>query len=112
MCFLSYILLLFYFKVMFPSQATDDVKSAAVEAVLLLQEKINNDTNEDRMNFRLLVPNKVIGCLIGKGGSIVIDMRKKTHADIRISKGDKPRRASSSDELVEVLACCVIVSNI
>jgi poly(rC)-binding protein 2/3/4 len=29
-------------------------------------------------------------------------MRKKTKADIRISKGEKPRRASSSDELVEV----------
>ncbi|KAK3121412.1 hypothetical protein QOZ80_8BG0652670 [Eleusine coracana subsp. coracana] len=83
------------------TEATDDVKSAAVEAVLLLQEKIN-DNDQDRMNFRLLVPNKVIGCLIGKAGSIVIDMRKKTHADIRISKGNKPRRASSSDELVEV----------
>jgi poly(rC)-binding protein 2/3/4 len=54
------------------------------------------------MNLRLLVPTKVIGCLIGRGGSIVNDMRKKTKADIRISKGDKPRRASSSDELVEV----------
>ncbi|TVU03249.1 hypothetical protein EJB05_51218 [Eragrostis curvula] len=83
------------------TEATDDVKSAAVEAVLLLQEKINGD-GEDRMSFRLLVPTKVIGCLIGKGGSIVIDMRKKTQADIRISKGNKPRRASSSDELVEV----------
>lgn len=75
-----------------------------MEAVLLLQEKIC-DNDEDRMNFRLLVPNKVIGCLIGKGGSIVIDMRKKTHADIQISKGNKPRRASSSDELVEVCTC-------
>ncbi|KAG2577327.1 KH domain-containing protein At4g18375-like [Panicum virgatum] len=83
------------------TEATDDVKSAAVEAVLLLQAKIN-DYEEDRMNLRLLVPNKVIGCLIGRGGSIVNDMRKKTKADIRISKGDKPRRASSSDELVEV----------
>ncbi|RLN05580.1 KH domain-containing protein [Panicum miliaceum] len=83
------------------TEATDDVKSAAVEAVLLLQAKIN-DYEEDRMNLRLLVPTKVIGCLIGRGGSIINDMRKKTKADIRISKGDKPRRASSSDELVEV----------
>ncbi|KAL6843135.1 hypothetical protein ACP4OV_026848 [Aristida adscensionis] len=83
------------------TEATDDVKSAGVEAVLLLQAKIN-DCDDDRMNFRLLVPSKVIGCLIGKGGSIIHDMRNKTKADIRISKGDKPRRASSSDELVEV----------
>ncbi|KAG8046729.1 hypothetical protein GUJ93_ZPchr0008g12883 [Zizania palustris] len=83
------------------TEATDDAKSAAVEAVLLLQSKINNDS-EDKMNLRLLVPGKVIGCLIGKGGSIVNDMRSKTKASIYISKGEKPRRASSSDELVEV----------
>ncbi|KAJ1263335.1 hypothetical protein BS78_09G176300 [Paspalum vaginatum] len=81
------------------TEATDDVKSAAVEAVLLLQAKIN-DYDEDRMDLRLVVLNKVIGCLNGRGGSIVNDMRKKTKADIRISKGDKPRRASSSDKLV------------
>jgi len=83
------------------TEVINDVKSAAVEAVLLLQAKIN-DYEDDRMNLRLLVPNKVIGCLIGRGGSIVNDMRKKTKANILISKGDKPRRASSSDELVEV----------
>lgn len=71
-----------------------------MEAVLLLQDKIGYD--EDRMSLRLLVPNKVIGCLIGRGGSIINDMRKKTRADISISKGVKPRRASASDELVEV----------
>ena len=100
------------FRLYLPFQTTDDVKSAAVEAVSLLQAKIN-DYEEDRMNLRLLVPNKVIGCLIGRGGSIVNDMRKKTKADIRISKGDKPRRASSSDELVEVrVLICVIISKI
>ncbi|KAG8085609.1 hypothetical protein GUJ93_ZPchr0010g10562 [Zizania palustris] len=83
------------------TEVTDDAKSAAVEAVLLLQSKINDDS-EDKMNLRLLVPGKVVGCLIGKGGSIVNDMRSKSKAAIYISKGEKPRRASSSDELVEV----------
>ncbi|XP_006659206.1 KH domain-containing protein At4g18375 [Oryza brachyantha] len=83
------------------TEATDDAKSAAVEAVLLLQSKINDDS-EGKINLRLLVPGKVIGCLIGKGGSIVNDMRSKTKAAIYISKGEKPRKASSSDELVEV----------
>ncbi|AQK50240.1 RNA-binding KH domain-containing protein [Zea mays] len=82
------------------TEVINDVKSAAVEAVLLLQAKIN-DYEDDRMNLRL-VPNKVIGCLIGRAGSIVNDMRKKTKANILISKGNKPWRASSSDELVEV----------
>lgn len=35
------------------------MKSAVVEAVFLIQEKIN-DIDEDRMHFRLLVPNKAI----------------------------------------------------
>ncbi|KAL6619817.1 hypothetical protein ACP70R_034956 [Stipagrostis hirtigluma subsp. patula] len=83
------------------TEATDDVKSAGVEAVLLLQAKIN-DYDEDRMSLHLLIPTKAIGCLIGKGGSIVNDMRKKTKVDICISKGDKPRRPSSGDELVEL----------
>uniref|UniRef100_A0A0D9X5A8 K Homology domain-containing protein n=1 Tax=Leersia perrieri TaxID=77586 RepID=A0A0D9X5A8_9ORYZ len=83
------------------TEATDDAKSAAVEAVLLLQSKINDDS-EGKMNLRLLIPGKVIGCLIGKGGSIVNDMRSRTKAAIYISKGEKPRKASSSDELVEV----------
>ncbi|KAG1334380.1 KH domain-containing protein [Cocos nucifera] len=83
------------------SESTDDIKSAAVEAVLLLQGKIN-DEDDDKVNIRLLVPSKVIGCLIGKSGSIINDMRKKTKAEIRISKGEKPKRTASNDELVEV----------
>lgn len=83
------------------TESIDDVKSAAVEAVLLLQGKINDD-DEETVSMRLLVPTKVIGCLIGKGGSIINDMRKKIRADIRISKGDKPKSVSPDDELVEV----------
>lgn len=79
----------------------DDLKSMAVEAVLLLQGKIN-DEDEDSVTFRLLVPSKIIGCIIGKGGSIVNEIRKRTRADVRISKGQKPKCADSNDELVEV----------
>ncbi|KAG1358852.1 KH domain-containing protein [Cocos nucifera] len=83
------------------TESTDDIKSAAIEAILLLQGKIN-DEDAEKVNIRLLVPSKVIGCLIGKSGSIISDMRKKTKAEIRISKGEKPKRAASSEELVEV----------
>ncbi|KAK1326372.1 KH domain-containing protein [Acorus calamus] len=81
--------------------AMDSLKSAAIEAVLLLQEKIN-DEDDDTVYIRLLVPTKVIGCLIGKGGSIINEMRKHTRASIRISKGEKPKCANDEDELVEV----------
>ena len=73
----------------------------AVETVLLLQEKINDDEG-GMVIMRLLIPSKVIGCIIGKSGSIINEIRKSTRADIRISKGDKLKCASSSDELVEV----------
>lgn len=79
----------------------DDLKSMAVEAVLLLQGKIN-DEDEDTVTFRLLVPSKIIGCIIGKGGSIINEIRKRTRADVRISKGERPKCADSNDELVEV----------
>lgn len=82
-------------------QSVDDLKSMAVEAVLLLQGKIN-DEDEDTVTICLLVPSKVIGCLIGKSGSIISEIRKRTKAEVRISKGKKPRCADASDELVEV----------
>ncbi|XP_051124884.1 KH domain-containing protein At4g18375 [Andrographis paniculata] len=83
------------------TESPDDLKSMAVEAVLLLQVKIN-DGEDDHVAMRLLVPSKVIGCIIGKSGSIINEMRKRTKADIRISKGEKPKCADESDELVEI----------
>ncbi|KAK1356797.1 hypothetical protein POM88_050053 [Heracleum sosnowskyi] len=44
-----------------------------------------------------------IGCIIGKNGSIINEIRKRTKADVRISKVDKPKCADDDDELVEVL---------
>ncbi|XVF27299.1 hypothetical protein REPUB_Repub14bG0095000 [Reevesia pubescens] len=83
------------------TESPDDLKSMAVEAILLLQEKIN-DEDEDTVNMRLLVPSKVIGCVIGKGGSIINEIRKRTKADVRISKGQKPKCADANDELIEL----------
>ena len=73
----------------------------AVEAVLLLQAKIN-DEDDTQVSIRLLVPSKVIGCIIGKSGSIINEIRKRTKSDIRISKSNKPKFADVNDELVEV----------
>ncbi|KAK8279214.1 hypothetical protein V6Z11_D09G095800 [Gossypium hirsutum] len=83
------------------TESPDDLKSMAVEAVLLLQGKIN-DEDYETVIMRLLVPSKVIGCIIGKGGSIINEIRKRTKADVRISKKDKPKCADANDELVEV----------
>ncbi|KAJ4980235.1 hypothetical protein NE237_031072 [Protea cynaroides] len=84
------------------TESPDDVKSVAVEAVLLLQEKIN-DEDDDTVRIRFLVPSKIIGCIIGKSGSIINEIRKRTKADVRISKSEKPKCADKNDELVEVV---------
>ncbi|KAG7611973.1 K Homology domain type 1 superfamily [Arabidopsis suecica] len=84
------------------TESPDDLKSMAVEAVLLLQEKIN-DEDEDKVKMQLLVSSKVIGCIIGKSGSIISEIRKRTKADIHISKGNNtPKCADPNDELVEI----------
>ncbi|XP_022892412.1 KH domain-containing protein At4g18375-like [Olea europaea var. sylvestris] len=84
------------------TESLDDLKSTAVEAVLLLQGKIN-DEDDDTVTLRLLVPSKVIGYIIGKSGSIINEIRKRTKADIQISKGEKPKCADANDELVEIV---------
>ncbi|MFS7892203.1 putative K domain-containing protein [Helianthus anomalus] len=77
-------------------ESLDDIQSMAVEVVLLLEGKINED-EEENVSIRLLVPLKVIGCIIGKSGSIINEFRKRTRADVRISKGDKPKCADAND---------------
>lgn len=81
-------------------QSVDDTQSKAVEAVLLLQEKINEEA--ETVTMRLLLPSRSIGCIIGKSDSIINEIRKRTRADIRISKGEKPKSADAGDEYVEV----------
>ncbi|ANM67059.1 RNA-binding KH domain-containing protein [Arabidopsis thaliana] len=76
------------------TESPDDMKSMAVEAVLLLQEYIN-DEDAENVKMQLLVSSKVIGCVIGKSGSVINEIRKRTNANICISKGKK-------DDLVEV----------
>ncbi|XP_004486011.1 KH domain-containing protein At4g18375 [Cicer arietinum] len=84
------------------TESSSDLKSIAVEAVLLLQEKIN-DEDDTPVSIRLLVPSKVIGCIIGRSGSIINEIRKRTKADIQISRSNKPKYAEDNDELVEVV---------
>ncbi|KAF1895025.1 hypothetical protein Lal_00022521 [Lupinus albus] len=84
------------------TESSSDLKSMAVEAVLLLQGKIN-DEDDNTVSIRLLVPSKVIGCIIGKSGSIINEIRNRTKADVRISRSDKPKCADVNDELIELV---------
>lgn len=52
---------------------------------------------------RLLVPNNQIGCLLGKGGKIIEQMRQSTGAQIRVLPKDQlPGCAMPTDEIVQV----------
>ncbi|EOY03507.1 RNA-binding KH domain-containing protein isoform 1 [Theobroma cacao] len=85
----------------------EDTYSPTIEAAVRLQprcsEKVERDSGIISFTTRLLVPTSRIGCLIGKGGSIVTEMRRITKANIRIlSKESLPKIASEDDEMVQI----------
>lgn len=96
-------------------QFFEDTFSPTIEAAVRIQprcsEKGERDSGIISFTTRLLVPSSRVGCLIGKGGAIVSEMRRLTKANIRIlSKGDLPKIAYEDDEMVQVLLNDVISS--
>lgn len=66
-------------------------------------EKVERDSGLISFTTRLLVPTSRVGCLIGKGGSIINEMRRITQANIRVlSKESLPKVAAEDDEMVQV----------
>ncbi|PKU60107.1 KH domain-containing protein [Dendrobium catenatum] len=57
-----------------------------------------------RVTTRLVVPRMHVGCLLGKGGKIIEQMRNETRTHIRILPRDQytPRCVSMSEEVVQV----------
>ncbi|MED6207663.1 hypothetical protein PIB30_037798 [Stylosanthes scabra] len=81
----------------------DDRVSPVQEAVFRVQTRIGRsvpDPKEHNMLARLLVSSNQIGCLLGKGGSIITEMRKLSGAHIRILGKDKVPKCASEDEEV------------
>ncbi|RZS22601.1 hypothetical protein BHM03_00055402 [Ensete ventricosum] len=86
----------------------EDPISPAIDAAVRLQsrcsEKSEKESGEPSYTTRLLVPTSRIGCLIGKGGAIISEMRRSTRANIRIlSKENLPKVAAEDDEMVQVI---------
>ncbi|XP_004489407.1 RNA-binding KH domain-containing protein RCF3 isoform X1 [Cicer arietinum] len=85
----------------------EETFSPTIEAAVRLQprcsEKIERDSGIISFTTRLLVSSSRIGCLIGKGGSIITEMRRLTKSNIRIlSKENLPKIASEDDEMVQI----------
>ncbi len=57
------------------------------------------------VQVRLLIDQQQVGCVLGKGGEVINDLRKRTNAHIRvIDKRDLPPCAGKEDALITV--CC------
>ena len=83
--------------------------SPAQEALFRVHSRIIEGDSEDTnlkdlvITARLLVDSSQIGCVLGKGGTIITQLRQDTGASIRIlSSNEKPLCASPCDELVQV----------
>ncbi|XP_039018525.1 RNA-binding KH domain-containing protein RCF3-like isoform X2 [Hibiscus syriacus] len=84
----------------------DDRISPAQDAVLRVLGRLYRaipDSKDKTMMVRLLVSSNQIGCLLGKGGSIIAEMRKSSGAHIRIlGKDQVPICASEGEEIVQI----------
>ncbi|XP_050204112.1 KH domain-containing protein At4g18375 isoform X2 [Mercurialis annua] len=91
-------------------------QSATMMAAMRLQprcsEKSERDSGDSVITTRLLVARSQIGCLMGKGGSIISEMRNVTRASIRIlSEDNLPKVASEDDEMVQITGSHDVASN-
>lgn len=82
-------------------------QSPTIDAAMRLQPRCSEKSEKDSGVFvittRLLVPSSRIGCLIGKGGAIISEMRNLTRANIRIlSTENLPKVASEDEEMVQI----------
>lgn len=85
----------------------------AQDALLKIHDKIVADgiddsrdgksESADGVTARILVQGNQVGCLLGKGGSIIQQLRSDTGAGIRVLPSENlPQCALQSDELVQV----------
>lgn len=62
---------------------------------------------------RLVVPTNQVGCLMGKGGTIVSEIRKVTGANIRVLGGNQvPKCVSENDGVVQVFVSFLSLQNL
>ncbi|KAJ0242128.1 KH domain-containing protein HEN4 [Hirschfeldia incana] len=93
------------------TESPERQSSPAQKAVLLVFNRLSELAtkkivdNGSRMSItaRLVVPTSQIGCLLGKGGSVVSEMRKATGAAIQILKVEQnPKCISETDQIVQI----------
>ncbi|WOG98934.1 hypothetical protein DCAR_0418280 [Daucus carota subsp. sativus] len=88
-----------------PAHSADRI-SAPQDGVLRVQARIvaaSSEGKEKTAVAKILVFSNQIGCLLGKGGAIITEMRKFTGAYIRIMPKDHiPKCASENEEVIQI----------
>ncbi|KAL1534386.1 KH domain-containing protein HEN4-like [Salvia divinorum] len=85
-----------------PAQkATIVVFTRSTETGLL--KGFRSDPKESPVSARVLLASNQVGCLLGKGGVIISEMRKMTGTSLRIIGGDQvPKCASENEEVLQI----------
>ncbi|CAK9150702.1 unnamed protein product [Ilex paraguariensis] len=79
----------------------ENPRSRTIEAILQLQNSELSD--EGSITTKLLVPSSKVGCILGRGGNVIDEMRRRTRAHICVySKEDKPKYAAEDEQLVQI----------
>ena len=80
------------------------VHERIIEEDLFGGTELEDDNEDNVVTARLLVPNNMVGCLLGKRGDVIQRLRSETGANIRVLPAEHlPTCAMSSDELVQVV---------
>ncbi|XP_076253007.1 poly(rC)-binding protein mub isoform X2 [Rhynchophorus ferrugineus] len=83
---------------------TGGLNPAALAALAGSQLRTSNSRNQQNSNqqtHEMTVPNELIGCIIGKGGTKIAEIRQISGAMIRISNCDD-RESGSSDRTITI----------
>ena len=93
-------------------QNPDEPVSAPQDAVLRVQTMIIRaapENKEQGPTGKIIISSNQIGCVLGKGGAVISEMRKSTGAYIRIlGKDQTPQYAARNEEVVQVW--CTLLS--
>ncbi|XP_030762032.1 poly(rC)-binding protein 3 isoform X4 [Sitophilus oryzae] len=74
---------------------------AALAGSQLRTSNTRNQQNSNQQTHEMTVPNELIGCIIGKGGTKIAEIRQISGAMIRISNCDD-RESGSSDRTITI----------
>ncbi|XP_050382435.1 KH domain-containing protein At4g18375-like [Argentina anserina] len=93
-------------------EALRNPRSQTIEAILQLQNKASESSDKGTITTKLLVPSSKVGCILGQGGQVINEMRRRTQADIRVySKDDRPKCAAEDEELVQISGNFVVAKD-